>query len=43
LAGELRSVEGLERRLREGQRAGFERLVHPPQFKSLEAAVSKFL
>ncbi len=43
LAGELRSVEGLERRLREGQRAGFKRLVHPPQFKSLEAAVSKFL
>lgn len=43
LAGELRSVEGLERRLREGQRAGFERLVHPPLFKSLEAAVSKFL
>ncbi len=43
LAGELRSVEGLERRLREGQRAGFTRLVHPPQFKSLEAAVSQFL
>jgi DNA repair protein RadA/Sms len=43
LAGELRSVEGLERRLREGRRAGFERLVHPPHFKSLEAAVSKFL
>ncbi|ADD28417.1 DNA repair protein RadA [Meiothermus ruber] len=43
LAGELRSVEGLERRLREGQRAGFERLVHPPQFKSLEAAVNMFI
>jgi DNA repair protein RadA/Sms len=43
LAGELRSVEGLERRLREGERAGFKRLVHPPQFKSLEAAVGKFL
>jgi DNA repair protein RadA/Sms len=43
LAGELRSVEGLERRLREGQRAGFGRLVHPPQFRTLEAAVSRFL
>lgn len=43
LAGELRSVEGLERRLREGQRAGFNQLVHPPQFRSLEAAIGKFL
>jgi len=43
LAGELRSVEGLERRLREGRRAGFERLVYPPQFKSLEAVVKAFL
>ena len=43
LAGELRSVEGLERRLREGHRAGFKHLVHPPQFKSLEAAVGEFL
>lgn len=43
LAGELRSVEGLERRLREGHRSGFKRLVYPPEFKSLEAAVSKFL
>lgn len=43
LAGELRSVEGLERRLREGQRAGFGQLVHPPLFKSLESAVGKYL
>lgn len=43
LAGELRSVEGLERRLREGQRAGFKLLVHPPQCHSLEDAVSKLL
>jgi DNA repair protein RadA/Sms len=39
----LRSVEGLERRLREGQRAGFKHLVHPPLFSSLETVVSKLL
>ncbi|GEM85654.1 DNA repair protein RadA [Meiothermus granaticius] len=43
LAGELRSVEGLERRLREGRRAGFHRLVHPPEFRSLEKALEKLL
>lgn len=43
LAGELRSVEGLERRLREGQRAGFRRLVYPPEFRTLEAAVGGLL
>jgi len=43
LAGELRSVEGLERRLREGKRAGFSRLVHPPEFRSLEKALEKLL
>ncbi len=43
LAGELRSVEGLERRLREGKRAGFDQLVHPPLFKSLESAIGKYL
>lgn len=43
LAGELRSVEGLERRLREGKRAGFDRLVHPPEFRSLESAIGKYL
>ncbi|RDI94887.1 DNA repair protein RadA [Meiothermus sp. QL-1] len=43
LAGELRSVEGLERRLREGERAGFSRLVHPPKHKSLREVVDLFL
>jgi len=43
LAGELRSVEGLERRLREGKRAGFSQLIYPPGFRSLEAAIGKFL
>ncbi|MDX2003660.1 MAG: DNA repair protein RadA [Meiothermus sp.] len=43
LAGELRSVEGLERRLREGKRAGFTQLAHPPLYKSLESAVGKYL
>ena len=43
LAGELRSVEGLERRLREGKRAGFSRLVHPPEYRSLEKALEKLV
>jgi DNA repair protein RadA/Sms len=43
LAGEVRSVEGLERRLREGQRAGFGKLLQPGQIKSVEESVSKYL
>jgi DNA repair protein RadA/Sms len=43
LAGELRTVEGLERRLREGERVGFKKLASPLNFKSLEAALGKFL
>ncbi len=43
LAGELRSVDGLERRIREGKRSGFDLLASPQQYKSLEEVVSKFL
>lgn len=39
LAGELRRVEGLERRLREGERAGFTQLVYPGKVQSVEEAL----
>jgi DNA repair protein RadA/Sms len=39
LAGEIRRVEGLERRLREGERAGFTRLLHPGKVQSVEEAL----
>ncbi|MER3481579.1 MAG: DNA repair protein RadA [Meiothermus sp.] len=43
LAGEVRSVEGLERRLKEGQRAGFKRALHPGRVKSLEEALRQLI
>lgn len=43
LAGEVRSVEGLERRLREGRRAGFERLLYPGVIRNVEEAVKRLL
>ena len=39
LAGELRGVVSLESRLREARRAGFDRLLRPPDLRSLEEAV----
>lgn len=39
LAGEVRSVEGLSRRLKEGERAGFSRFLHPGNTKTLLEAV----
>ncbi len=39
LLGEIRSVMGLERRLREGERAGFRRFLHPGRTPSLKEAV----
>lgn len=43
LAGEVRSVEGLERRLREGERAGFRYTLHPGKVKSVEEALRKLI
>lgn len=43
LAGEVRSVEGLERRLREGKRAGFERLLYPGVVRNVEEAVKRLI
>jgi DNA repair protein RadA/Sms len=43
LAGEVRSVEGLERRVREGARAGFAKVLQPSGVKSVEDAVGKYL
>lgn len=43
LAGEVRSVEGLERRLREGERAGFKRALHPGKVKNVEEAVRQLI
>lgn len=43
LAGEVRRVAGLERRLREGERAGFGRFLHPGNLKSLQEAVEAYL
>jgi len=43
LAGEVRRVAGLERRLREGERAGFGRFLHPGNLKRLQAAVEAYL
>ncbi|RTI22990.1 DNA repair protein RadA [Thermus scotoductus] len=43
LLGEVRSVMGLERRLREGERAGFSRFVHPGNTRSLGKAVEQYL
>jgi DNA repair protein RadA/Sms len=43
LAGEVRSVEGLERRLREGERAGFKRALYPGHVKSVEEAVRQLI
>ena len=41
LAGELRSVAQLEARLREGERAGFGRFIHPGTAAKLEEAVKE--
>lgn len=41
LAGEIRSVEGLERRLAEGRRAGFSVFLHPGRVRSIEEAVKE--
>ena len=43
LLGEVRSVVGLERRLREGKRAGFSRFLHPGNTRSLGKAVEQYL
>ncbi|WP_126244812.1 AAA family ATPase, partial [Thermus scotoductus] len=43
LLGEVRSVMGLERRLREGERAGFFRILHPGNTKALKEAVEQYL
>ncbi|MFN4072155.1 MAG: DNA repair protein RadA [Thermus sp.] len=43
LLGEVRSVMGLERRLREGERAGFSRFLHPGNTRSLGKAVEEYL
>lgn len=43
LAGEVRRVAGLERRLREGERAGFCRFLHPGNLKRLQEAVEAYL
>lgn len=43
LAGEVRRVSGLERRLREGERAGFCRFLHPGNLKRLQEAVEAYL
>ncbi len=41
LAGEVRSVEALEQRLREGRRAGFKAFLHPGVVRSVEEAVAR--
>lgn len=43
LLGEVRRVMGLERRLREGERAGFSRFAHPGNTRSLGKAVEQYL
>ncbi|WP_293179137.1 DNA repair protein RadA [Oceanithermus sp.] len=43
LAGEVRSVASLEARLREGERAGFERVLRPGVVRTLEEAVREAL
>jgi DNA repair protein RadA/Sms len=43
LLGEIRSVAGLERRLKEGERAGFRRFLHPGNTKNLAQAVERYL
>ncbi|PZA08225.1 MULTISPECIES: DNA repair protein RadA [unclassified Meiothermus] len=43
LAGEVRSVEGLERRLREGERAGFKQALHPGRVRSVEEAIRQLI
>ncbi|WP_038042859.1 DNA repair protein RadA [Thermus tengchongensis] len=43
LLGEVRSVVGLERRLREGERAGFARFLHPGNTRALGEAVERYL
>ncbi|GAB5602103.1 DNA repair protein RadA [Thermus sp. FJN-A] len=43
LLGEVRSVVGLERRLREGERAGFARFLHPGNTRTLGQAVEQYL
>jgi DNA repair protein RadA/Sms len=39
----VRRVAGLERRLREGERAGFGRFLHPGNLKRLQEAVEAYL
>ncbi|WP_457636976.1 DNA repair protein RadA [Oceanithermus sp.] len=39
LAGEVRSVNALEARLKEGERAGFKKFLHPGTVRSLEEAL----
>ena len=41
LAGEVRGVEALEQRLREGRRAGFKAFLHPGVVRSVEEAVAR--
>ncbi|AEB12112.1 DNA repair protein RadA [Marinithermus hydrothermalis] len=41
LAGEVRSVEALEQRLKEGKRAGFTEFLHPGVVRSVEEAVTR--
>ncbi|WP_022797946.1 DNA repair protein RadA [Thermus islandicus] len=43
LLGEVRSVTGLERRLKEGERAGFCSFLHPGNTRSLKEAVERHL
>lgn len=43
LAGEVRSVEGLERRLAEGRRAGFTKLYYPGEIRRVEDVVKRLL
>ena len=43
LLGEVRSVVGLERRLKEGERAGFRRFLHPGNTRGLAQAVEAYL
>ena len=43
LLGEVRSVVSLERRLREGERAGFGRFLHPGNTRGLAQAVEAYL
>lgn len=43
LLGEVRGVGGLERRLREGERAGFGRFLHPGNTRGLAEAVGQYL